>query len=291
MSQINNIDLNNFDEDLENLIADIKVSFIETKEETKPEIQSFKKDNNYAYTKFCQNESECKVENCTYAHTLDQFKPTKCNYGEGCRLKFKNCKFIHPTESNLDYCKRNNIKYPGEEKKEEVIIHKPLYKPSPKTSPKQDNNDKAPRFFDNKFDITIFSNKKNLPRLIDRVIRMGYTNFGVNILKDYENDTKILINDKRDIISYLNNTLSKLDFESTFKLDGDDLDRFKFIFSENGLKIRNGLSEGRTKSLNGEVNILQIIDVIQDLLYYKSRVNKITLNNDNNLTFDLIKIE
>ena len=47
----------------------------------------------------CKNGAKCKFgRKCTYAHTISEWNPIKCQYGDRCK-NGKKCKFIHPNQT------------------------------------------------------------------------------------------------------------------------------------------------------------------------------------------------
>ncbi len=52
----------------------------------------------FACTKMCLNyKIGCTYPNCTFAHSMEQLVPRKCNYGDNCRMKSK-CWYLHPSD-------------------------------------------------------------------------------------------------------------------------------------------------------------------------------------------------
>ena len=81
----------------------------EMSERTEAFLTISKKDNMakiLKFTKPCSNVkknengvfSKCSKLNCTYAHTQQEWKPAKCQFGAGCRFRNR-CKFFHDNES------------------------------------------------------------------------------------------------------------------------------------------------------------------------------------------------
>jgi hypothetical protein len=60
-------------------------------------------------TRYCRNVlkfGKCNRSECTFAHTMEQYNPVKCDFGKGC--KKQGCTFIHPHETKESHCKRVN---------------------------------------------------------------------------------------------------------------------------------------------------------------------------------------
>lgn len=55
--------------------------------------------------KMCRNLQKCRMKDCQFAHSLDEFKPRQCTFGKKCRAGEK-CRFIHTKESKQDYLSR-----------------------------------------------------------------------------------------------------------------------------------------------------------------------------------------
>jgi hypothetical protein len=75
----------------------------------------------------------CTIENCKYAHNIEEYEPVSCSYGHDCKFmmnKHKPCKFRHPDESKLSILKRLNMKFP-----EPVLTPTPTPTPTPVPSP------------------------------------------------------------------------------------------------------------------------------------------------------------
>ena len=49
----------------------------------------------------------CTKPICTFAHTLEEFKPRVCNYDNNCRNNI--CKFKHSDETNFEYIQRTKL--------------------------------------------------------------------------------------------------------------------------------------------------------------------------------------
>lgn len=66
---------------------------------------------NLTNKKFCKKVIKygfCNTENCTFAHTIEEFNP-ECIFGEACKYQGLTCNFLHPGESFVEYCKKLNI--------------------------------------------------------------------------------------------------------------------------------------------------------------------------------------
>lgn len=69
------------------------------------------------FTKACNNVkkdekgvfSKCSKLNCTFAHTTQEWKPAKCQFGAGCRFsRTSRCKFFHDNETLSEWQHRTN---------------------------------------------------------------------------------------------------------------------------------------------------------------------------------------
>ena len=108
-------------------------SFVDRKGITGLPLESIKDSQEYKYTRMCVsyiNGIKClKGTECTYAHTVNELKATKCNFGKNCNNVskcnnlFSNkgdkmCVFLHPEESLDNYYNRA-LK---NQKKPEILI-------------------------------------------------------------------------------------------------------------------------------------------------------------------------
>jgi hypothetical protein len=73
------------------------------------------------FTKACNNVKrdengnfkKCYKIGCTYAHSLDQWNPPKCQFGVNCRfINNQKCKFFHDNETLSDWQSRNKENIP-----------------------------------------------------------------------------------------------------------------------------------------------------------------------------------
>ena len=77
-------------------------------------------------TKLCKSLTtgeKCEHKVCYFAHSLEELKKTRCNFGMNCYLVSKTslngydncnhkiCRYIHPNESNESYARRLGIEY------------------------------------------------------------------------------------------------------------------------------------------------------------------------------------
>jgi hypothetical protein len=69
-------------------------------------------------SKACNNYKSCTKESCDYAHTLEEYQPTECNYGDSCKKKIK-CKHLHPRETKEEIAKRLMLFGLGDEENEQ----------------------------------------------------------------------------------------------------------------------------------------------------------------------------
>lgn len=79
---------------------------------------SLESSQNCKRSKACNNYKSCCKESCDYAHTLEEYQPTECNYGEGCKKKIK-CKHLHPGETKEEIAKRLMLFGLGDERSEQ----------------------------------------------------------------------------------------------------------------------------------------------------------------------------
>ena len=72
------------------------------------------------YTQMCKNvldNGDCERVKCSYAHSLEQLQPRRCNYDSRCINE--RCMFIHSKENKDSFIKRieNIVKIPPSKKK------------------------------------------------------------------------------------------------------------------------------------------------------------------------------
>jgi hypothetical protein len=117
--------------------SNMKVLNIEVKSSTSS-FKEEKKHSNYR-TQLCHSYTKGTVcphgpEECGFAHTLEDHKPSKCGFGIGCRFilddngliynntdECKICQFKHPTETPKDYYKRVGIPSEAVKTKEKKV--------------------------------------------------------------------------------------------------------------------------------------------------------------------------
>ena len=70
----------------------------------------------------------CTKPICTFAHTLEEFKPRVCNYDNNCRNNI--CKFKHSDETNFEYIQRTKLPpLPSKETVAAAIVPQPSKEP------------------------------------------------------------------------------------------------------------------------------------------------------------------
>lgn len=218
-------------------------------------ISSNPKSNQFAYSKFCQafvTEGECTQSGCTYAHSLSQFNPVRCNFNERCRNlhnrmnPHRECGFIHPQESKEQFMHRVKMVIPENIKMAEVLEQQK------KLSQEQKKKKEIEMIYPI---VTIYSHPSSLPEKISFVMKNNITDFQVKILTNPD-DEKMVWNMEEEYFRRLVQNPS-VDFLTRFYLE-------KSIFFED-------------KHLTGPVNGQMILS-IKGTLKNEFKVSKIEDN-------------
>ena len=61
-------------------------------------------------TRFCKFGDTCRYKSCSFAHSLDELTPQRCNYDTKCKFKRTTCQYIHTSENKNQYVIRLGLK-------------------------------------------------------------------------------------------------------------------------------------------------------------------------------------
>jgi hypothetical protein len=181
-------------------------------------LPSTSKSNQFAYSKFCQafvTDGECTQSGCTYAHSLSQFSPVRCNFGERCRNlhnrmnPHRECGFIHPQESKEQFMHRVKMVVPENIKMAEVLEQQK------KLSTEQKKKKEVEMIYPV---VTIYSHPATLPEKISFVMKNNITDFQVKILTNSDQDEKMVWNMEEEYFRRLVQNPS-IDFLTRFYLE------------------------------------------------------------------------
>jgi hypothetical protein len=263
------------------------------------------KNNESAFSRFCQNRKDCQNEKCTFAHSVSELKPLSCRYKTSCRnkdAKFRKCRFIHLDENVNEYCDRLSLldekplevtktfqhksKIPFNERKVDYVQDRnkvksySKYNKNDRTSKKMISTSMFP-------ELNIRTNSNQVDTTIKNVVNLGYTNFNIEISNRI--DTEIINIVLGSYLNFLNSLLNKYELANFFKLDNKDQEKLKFICFEDGVEIRSVLKGKTIKNLNsrinGKVSGWDLINKIQSIIEKMDefRIQNIVVNSDKSL--------
>lgn len=216
--------------------------------------------NQFAYSKFCQafvTDGECTQSGCTYAHSLSQFSPVRCNFGERCRNlhnrmnPHRECGFIHPQESKDQFISRTRLVVPENIKMAEVLEQQK------KLSQEQKKKKEIEMIYPI---VTIYSHSSTLPEKISFVMKNNITDFQVKILTNPDEDEKMVWNMEEEYFRRLVQNPS-VDFLTRFYLEKSIIFEDKHLTGPvNGqmiLSIQGSLEKFKVSKIEGNFIFLE----------------------------------
>jgi hypothetical protein len=221
-------------------------------EKPKEEKKVEKVENKFAYTKFCNDMSitgTCGNKYCTYAHSMTQYKPPVCSWGNKCNNicnPYKTCQFLHPGEDVNQYIARIKLVVPQNiltnqyNERIGVLMNKERELNKKKDEKLQEEKEmvklKKVEYLPSYPEIVLKTNINNLQTDMTKLSKMGYKN--INVVID-EKETRIFNTIPWVYFNDLNDLFAKFNYENICKFNNDDRYKLSFFCSEGGFVFRN----------------------------------------------------
>ncbi len=180
------------------------------------------------YSRFCNNiieEGVCKHNNCTFAHTVEQYSPMKCRFN----CQNRRCQYYHSWENVEEYIQRNNISV-HEHIRMQSVMEKSKINVTNDLQKSQDN----PHFAQ----LNLLCSLSQMTNEVTKLNKLGYSNFNIKIKENTK--TKISVDNTQHYISFLNENIHNFTFDKLDSFITKEKYRLSFTFNPNGFFcIRN----------------------------------------------------